>query len=115
MKETAMNATREETIAATSETEERSNPYYINFNKPYFFEGEETQGVDLSGLKELTALDLISAERAYFKSETSEKPENSLLYALLIANIVCKRPFEFFCMLPAREAEKIKDMVRDFF
>lgn len=88
----------------------------VKFSKPYKFEGETYQSVDLSGLADLTADDMIAADRHLTSSGNfTVMPEMSLGYALFIAARVSGKPLEFFKGLPAKEALKVKNRVTGFF
>ena len=66
----------------------------IKLTKPYKFEGETYEEVDLSGLENITARDMIEANKAYDRSGGfSIMPEMSMEYALFIAS----RAFLWLC------------------
>ena len=77
------------------------NEYTVVFNKPYTFEGETYDKIDLSGLDNLTAFTFL--------------PEMSLEYACIIAAKATKLPVEFFKGLHPKEAVKVKNRVTAFF
>ncbi len=88
----------------------------VKFNKPYKFEDETYNSIDLSGLDDLTTTDLIAAERKYDKSGTYDiLPEMTLSYAMCIASRATNLPIEFFYGLPPKEGLKIKARIRHFF
>lgn len=94
---------------------ENDNPYVINFRKPYTFEEETVNSIDLSGIENITASDMIAAQRVISNGGTVEAlPEMSLQYACVIAARVTSRPIEFFTGFPAREAIKLKNIVTGF-
>lgn len=82
----------------------------INFSKPFEFEGETFESVDLSGLEDVTAAQLASIE----EQVTAIVPELSIEYALLLAAKVSDKPTAFFQSLPAKEGLKIKRLVQGF-
>lgn len=82
----------------------------INFSKPYEFEGETFNSVDLSGLEDVTAAQLSSVE----EQVTAIVPELSLDYALLLAAKVTNHPTAFFQALPGKEGLKVKRVVQGF-
>lgn len=101
-----------EEVTATIEAKKR----IIKFNKPYVFELESCDEIDLSKLDDLTTDDLMNAERIYTRSGGSAlNPETSLLYCVIIAHMASDKPIEFFGKLPAKEALKIKKEVYNFF
>lgn len=98
----------------TGEVEEKE--WLITFNKPYVFEGTEYKELDLSGLENLKAADMIAANKVIDRSGTfSFLPEMSLQYACIIAEKATKLPIEFFNGLHPREAVKVKNKVISFF
>ncbi len=97
--------------AAQTETEN-----YIKFAKPYTFEDETYDGVDLSGIEDLSARDMITVQRKLDRTgAVSALPEMSMEYALTFASMGSKLPVEFFEGLPPREAMKVKNRVTLFF
>lgn len=92
-----------------------ANNYLIKFNKPYKFEGAEYKDVDLSKLEEITAQDLIDANRMYL-TQTSMPAisEADIYYTFLIASGITGKPLNFFEKLPAREGMKVKRVISDF-
>ena len=88
----------------------------VKFSKPYKFEGREYTEVDLSGLEDLSAEDMISADKYLSKNGSfSVVPEMALEYACFIAAQCSGQPIEFFRRLPAKEAIKVKNKVTGFF
>jgi hypothetical protein len=91
-------------------------PLLLKFNRPYLFEGAEYTEVDLSGLEDITASDMIRAQRTMTGSGNVEMiPEMTIQYACIIGAEVSGKPIEFFNSLPAKEAIKLKNMVTGFF
>lgn len=92
------------------------NEYVVVFNKPYSFEGTIYEKVDLSGLDNLTAADMIAANRVLDRTGSfTFLPEMSLEYACIIAAKAAGLPIEFFKGLHPREAVKVKNRVTAFF
>lgn len=90
--------------------------YVVVFNKPYAFEGTTYTKVDLSGLDDLTAADMIAANKVLDRTGSfTFLPEMSLEYACIIAAKATKLPVEFFKGLHPREAVKVKNRVTAFF
>lgn len=88
----------------------------VKFVKPYKFEGVEYTEVDLSGLENITATDMIEAEKLYGRSGGfSFLPEMSMGYALVIATRASKHPIEFFQGLSPKNAMRVKQKVTSFF
>lgn len=100
----------------TSDVESDVQDLYIKFGKPFNFEEESYEGVDLSGLENLTSKDLTEIEKKFFRvGVTSFTPENTSTYARIVAQKASGLPIEFFEQLPVKEAIKIKNVVTGFF
>lgn len=92
------------------------NENILKLNKTYKFEGKEYDEIDLSGLENLTASDMIKAQRVLERSGTfSVIPEMTLEYACIIAANATKQPVEFFNGLSPKDAIKVKNRVTSFF
>lgn len=113
-KQTGDAATAVEIVDTNEEVIE--NPYIVVFNKPYTFEDETYEKIDLSGLDDLTAADMIAANKVLDRSGSATfLPEMSLEYACIIAARATKLPIEFFKGLHPKEAIKVKNRVTSFF
>lgn len=89
---------------------------YVKFSKPYNFEDEVFEGLDLSGLSNLKASDLNDIEKKYYKTGVASfTPENTTTYAMIVAQKVTGLPVEFFQQLPIKYMYKIKNRVVNFF
>jgi hypothetical protein len=105
-----------EAAAAPEAEDSAEKSYYIKFKKPYKFDDDFYDGVDLSGLEDLSARDMIQTQRAMEKSGSiNVLPEMSLEYACIFASKATGFPVEFFQELPPREAIKVKNRVTNFF
>ena len=110
----------EETVEAAAnqgEGAEEAVDLHVKFRKPYRFEGQDYDGVDLSGLEDLNAAALENVGRALLKKRPGLNPstiEMTMEYAILLASRVAGKPLEFFERLPAKEAMKIKTAVVGF-
>ena len=101
-------------IGTVEEAEETS--MVVKFNKPFRFDGKEYTEVDLSGLDDLQASDMIAVNK-YMQRTSSGidvMPEVSLEYACVLASKAARLPIEFFTSLPPREAMKVKNRVMGF-
>lgn len=106
---------KEITTAAETQKQEE-NKYLIKFRKPFIFEDETYKEIDLSGLEDLSARDMIQAQRMMERSGSiNVLPEMSLEYACIFASKATKMPVEFFQALPPKEAIKVKNKVTNFF
>lgn len=89
--------------------------YTIVLEKPVNFELTEYKEINLDGLEDINTADLLYVERLYNKLEgTGLVPERTLIYSIIIAQKITKLPFEFFDLLSAKDALKIKTMVSNF-
>lgn len=98
----------------TDKSTTAENPYIIKFGKPYIFEDETFNSVDLSEIENITASDMIATQKAMSKNGIEALPEMSLEYCCIIAARVTGKPIEFFTGLPARDAVKLKNVVTGF-
>lgn len=100
-------------VEQTSEADEES--YLIKFRKPFVFEGTSYDSVDLSGLEDLSAADMIAVNKIIERGGTvNVLPEMSLEYACLISSRATGKPVEFFKALPPKDALKVKNCVTNF-
>lgn len=104
----------DEKILTNAQEDESSTP--VKFSKVYRFEGKDYTEVDLSGMDDLSAEDMIAADRYLTRSGSfSVMPEMTLEYACFIAARAAKQPIEFFRGLPPKDALKVKNRVTSFF
>ena len=96
--------------------ENKENDLVVKFTRAYNFEGETISEVDLSGMDDLSANDMIKANKVLNASgNATVLPEMALEYTLVIASYATKRPVEFFKALRPKDAIKIKNRVTSFF
>lgn len=88
----------------------------IKMRKPYLFEKKEYTEIDLTGLEDLTAADMIALENQYDRKNPgiNVMPEVKVGYAIMMAARAAKLPVEFFYELPPKEATKVKNRVMGF-
>lgn len=114
--ENILAAQAPEAPEAAAEESAEDDAYYIKFRKSYTFEDQVYEGVDLSGLEDLSARDMIATQRSMERSGSINViPEMSLEYACIFASRATGYPVEFFQELPPREAIKVKNRVTNFF
>ena len=102
-------------VEARKKQEVDDNPYLVVFRSPVSFEGTSYDSVDLSGLENLSAADMIAVNKTIERGGTvNVLPEMSLEYACLISARASGKPVEFFKALPPKEALKIKNRVTNF-
>lgn len=88
----------------------------VKLTKTYQFEGKTISRLDFSGLENITANNMIKANKMMVVSgAVSVMPENDLYYALIIAADATGIPVEFFKGLNPRDAIKVKNVVGNFF
>ena len=88
----------------------------LKLSKTYHFEGEEISTVDLSGLDNVSANQMIQAQKMITKSgNTTALLETNIEYLLILASFASGRPIEFFKKLNAKDVVKVKNRVTGFF
>jgi len=104
----------ENTASLNEETEEST--LVVKFKKPFTFERKEYTEVDLSGMEDLTAADMIAVNKIMNRTSPGidVMPEVSVEYACHFAARAAKLPIEFFMALPPREMMKVKNRVMGF-
>ncbi len=87
----------------------------MKLSKEYNFEGETISEIDLSRLEDMTAEDMIAAQKVLTASgSVSLMPENSLEFAIILAARATGRPIEFFKQLRMKDSMKLKNRVSGF-
>ena len=108
------NTTHAENVPAPAPEAEPDT--LVKFPKPYTFEGKTYTEVDLAGLDNLTAEDMIAAEKFLNRSGVfSPIPEVSVEYVCFIGAKASELPIEFFKALPPRAMTRVKNKVTGFF
>lgn len=88
----------------------------LKLSKTYNFEGEEINTVDLNGLDNITADQMILAQKMITRSgNTTALLETNIEYCLILASFGSGRPIEFFKQLNAKDVVKVKNKVTGFF
>ncbi len=94
---------------------EKGDDLVIPLKKPINFEGKSHDKIDLNGLHEIKASDMMAVNRRLSRNGNSEtNQEFTLEYALNIAQIATRLPIEFFDQLPPYAALAIKGRVMGF-
>ncbi len=89
--------------------------YRVTLKKPYIFEGKSYSAIDLIGLQDIKAADMIEVNRLLNrKGNVDFLQEMTLEYALNLAAKATGKPIEFFEMLPPYAAMQIKNRVTGF-
>ena len=95
---------------------EDQDTFEVTFSKPYRFEGKVYEKIDLSGLQDLTAEDMIQAEKYLTRNGgISSTPELTVAYVCYIAAKASDMPVEFFRRLTPKDVIKVKNRVTLFF
>lgn len=95
--------------------EEGKDLYVIPLKNPVTFEGKTYDCIDLTGLENLCAMDMIKVNRRLARMGNSEAiQENSLEYALNIAAEASFLPIEFFEQLKCSIAMRVRTCVTLF-
>lgn len=88
----------------------------VKLSKMYEFEGKKVSEIDLSGLENLTAGDMIQISKEMRRrGNTDASPEFTMEFSLYAAMNVTEFPLEFFLGLSANDAMKVKLRVNYFF
>lgn len=112
VKEESTDSVIEEVVDLEGDDSTEEDEYIVTFDKPFTFEGNTYQEVDLSGIENLSTAQLKTAEKIYSKKgNASAIAEMSIAYACIVAHMVTKKPIEFFDRLPAKEGMKIKNLL----
>lgn len=114
-KNTDLEATAVE-VVASNDIQEEQDDLVIKLKKPYTFERVEYKEIDLRGLRELTAADMIAINKRMKRASggIDVMPEVTLEYATEIAARGASLPIEFFTALPASESMAVKNAVLGF-
>lgn len=88
----------------------------VEFSRTYTFEGKSYTEVDLVHMDDLTAKDMVAAEKYLFKTGSiSALPDQAIGYVCFIASRISDLPIEFFMGLSPRDMNRVKNKVTSFF
>lgn len=91
------------------------NELMVRLAREHKFEGKTYQKIDLTGLEELTASDLIEVSKTLDKTgNVSFQQELTIEYACILCAKATKQPIEFFKSLHPKDAIKLKNRVVGF-
>lgn len=94
---------------------ENEEKLVVELSKEYAFEGKKYIKIDLSGLDDLTAEDMISVNRILSRNgNTDILPEMTLEYACVLASKGSDLPIEFYKSLKPKDALKVKGCITHF-
>lgn len=107
---------KEKIIPTTPEEADITPDTVVKFTRSYSFEGKSYSEVDLAGMDDLTAKDMMEAEKYLFKTGTvSALPDQAVGYVCFIASRISDQPIEFFMGLSPRDMNRVKNKVTGFF
>lgn len=103
-------------IVEVNETGEVVDDYFIIVPKtPVIFEGKTYDKIDLTGLKNVRAADMIAVNRMLNRQGNMDyMQEMTLEYAINLAAKATGKPIEFFEQLPPYLAMAVKNRVTSF-
>ena len=88
------------------------------FNRPYVFEGTEYKEVDLSGIRNLTIMDAIQAQKDLINQRELAAAilmETTTAFARIIAAKATGLPIEFFKLMPRGRNNELVKTVQSYF
>lgn len=97
--------------------ENKAEKLLLKLEKPIVFDEKEYKEIDLSGLQDLRAKDLIRARKMFLMGNdaTDIYAERTIEFACCVANIVSGKPISLFENLYATDAWTLRNMVLNFF
>lgn len=97
------------------ETDADEDSLVLKFKKPYKFEGETYEEIDLSGLEKLSGADMIAvSNKLSRKGRMPVLQEMTLEYAQEIAAVATGKPVELFQGLTMKDSGKLKNIITNF-
>ncbi|MDO5391033.1 MAG: hypothetical protein Q4F24_08120 [Eubacteriales bacterium] len=88
----------------------------MKLHSPFHYAGEEIKELNLTGLYDLKAKDLVQIDDMVRRTgDDGSAPEMSKRYALLVTAKVMDKPFNFCYEMDARDAVRLKNVVAGFF
>ncbi len=101
--------------ATEKNNQEKEDKLVFELSKEYGFEGKTYKQIDLRGLENLTAADMIAANRLLSRNGNVDfLQEMTLEYACVLASKGSDKPVEFYKGLPPKDAMKLKSRVTGF-
>lgn len=102
-------------VSADDAEDDAEDKLVIKLSKPYKFEGKTYGKIDLRGLEDLTAADMIAVNKLLSRNGNADfQQELSLEYACTLASKGSEHPVEFFKGLPPKDAIKLKSKITVF-
>ena len=104
-----------EEIVVNENDEIEDGALLITLKKPIHFEGKQYSRIDLSGLENIRAEDMVEVNRRLNRRGNVDfLQEMTLEYALNLAAVACQMPVEFFMKLSPWAAMQVKNHVTGF-
>jgi len=109
--------------ASASLSEEKENEAAVELLKtamselsqPFKYNGKEVKGIDLSGLLDLTAHDMVEIDaEMQRRGFVGHRLEMTRQYAMLLAAKINHMPFDFCDRMSARDSIRLKDAITVF-
>ncbi len=112
-----MNPEKNTTTAIVEpDADTTTNDLTIKLSRTYTFEGKDIKELDLSGLDDLDAKDMMEADKFLARNGgISATPEMTTAYTCFIASRAAALPVEFFLRLKPKDAVRVKNTVMGFF
>jgi len=88
----------------------------VKFSKPYKFEGEAYEELDLTKLCDLKGRDLQLLYKRFIQKTGLNISNPGLMpeYAFEVANLVTGKPMEFFYQMPLKESTRVHNAIVNF-
>lgn len=91
------------------------NVLKMTLSQPYKYDGEEIKELDLSGLLDLTARDLVEIDREMMRRGFSgARNELTRQYAMLVAAKIANKPYDYCDRMNARDSIRLKEYLVTF-
>lgn len=105
---------RDAITAADADEKEDTQKHVLYLHKPYTYGGETFTEIDLSGIGDLTGMNIRQAENRMTKEGIVAPDQNSnYYYCCLMASMATGKDVKFFLGLPLCEAVYLRNAVND--
>lgn len=86
----------------------------IEFSKPYVFEGEKYESIELD-LDGLNGEDMLAANKQFSADgRVSLAPSSDMSFHAWLASRASKKPYEFFMKMPAKDFANVMQHISNF-
>ena len=102
----------------TEKAQQTDRKDVLVFNRPYVFEGVEYKELDLSGIRKLTIMDAIQAQKDLINQRelaAAVLTETTTAFARIIAEKATGLPIEFFKLMPRGRCNELVKTVQSYF